>query len=486
MSKVIPLRAASGRQTHLPVVGAIRPPAPPAAGDADALIRSLDMRAPRYTSYPTADRFVEAFGPGDYARHLGNRGLTHIGGLSLYLHVPFCESLCYYCGCNKVVTRRRDKVGPYLDMLATEADLVLEHLSGPRTVNQMHWGGGTPTYLSSDEIDQLMRRLRQRFEFAPGGEFAIEIDPRAVDAEKIAVLAEHGFNRASLGVQDFDIEVQRAVNRVQPIEVTRAALEQLRSMGFTSTNFDLIYGLPLQTPESFARTLEQVIAMRPERIALYNYAHLPSRFRAQRQINDADIPAPAVKLAIAEAALQALAQAGYIDIGMDHFALPDDEMALAQRAGTLHRNFQGYTAHPEGDLVALGVSGISRVGSCYAQNVRTLPEYADRLAQRELPILRGIELSRDDLMRRSIIMGLMCQGRVSIDSIEIANLVDFDTAFERELALLEPYVELGLVAVDDSWITITAPGRSAVRAIAAVFDRFFQSSEQRQNFSRVL
>ena len=485
MSNVIPLRAVETAPRFEPSAAA---PSglPPAVSDSEALIRSLDMRAPRYTSYPTADRFVEAFGAEDFARHLASRQMTHIGGLSLYLHIPFCESLCYYCGCNKLVTRRHDKVAPYIDMLATEADLMLEHLSGPRKVTQMHWGGGTPTYLSAGEIRALMAALRERFEFASGGEFAIEIDPRAVDPEKLAVLAEEGFNRASLGVQDFDPAVQRAVNRVQPLEMTAAVLERLRALGFTSTNFDLIYGLPLQTAVGFGQTVQRVIEMRPERIALYNYAHLPTRFRAQRQIRDQDIPAPAEKLAISEAAHRALIEAGYVDIGMDHFALPEDEMALAQRSGTLHRNFQGYTAHSEGDLLALGVSGISKVGSCYAQNVRTLPEYADCLRQRELPVLRGIELSRDDLGRRSIIMGLMCQGRVSIDSIEIANLIDFSAAFERELALLHPYVELGLVTLDEQWITITPEGRSAMRAIAAVFDRYFQSSQQRQSFSRVL
>lgn len=482
--KVIPLRVSGPERA-----AAARPPGLPVAvagPEQEALIRSLDMRAPRYTSYPTADRFVEAFGPREFARHLANREMTHIGGLSLYLHIPFCESLCYYCGCNKVITRRRDKVEPYLDLMAREADLVLGHLSGPRKVTQMHWGGGTPTYLGAGQIASLMDMLRARFEFVAGGEFAIEIDPRAVDDEKLAVLAEQGFNRASLGVQDFDAEVQKAVNRVQPAEMTRAVLARLRSLGFGSINFDLIYGLPLQTAGGFARTIEQVVEMRPDRIALYNYAHLPSRFKAQRQIRDEDIPSPAEKLAISESALEALAAAGYIDIGMDHFALPDDEMAVAQRTGTLQRNFQGYSAHPEGDLIALGVSGISRVGSCYAQNVRSVAEYADRVSQGELPTLRGIELTRDDLMRRSIIMGLMCQGRVSIESIEIANLVDFRIAFARELAALRPYVELGLVTVDDSWLTITPLGRSAVRAIAAVFDRFFQQSEQRHTFSRVL
>ncbi len=482
MNNVIPLRAVPLEPRSGQAVAVEGVP----VSDTEALIRSLDLRAPRYTSYPTADRFVEAFGAQDFARHLAGREMTHIGGLSLYVHIPFCESLCYYCGCNKVVTRRHDKVLPYIELLATEADLVLEHLSGPRLVNQMHWGGGTPTYLSASEIRRLMTEFRQRFEFATGGEFAIEIDPRAADPEKLAVLAEEGFNRASLGVQDFDPDVQRAVNRIQPLEMTVAVLGRLRALGFTSTNFDLIYGLPLQTATGFARTVEQVIAMRPERIALYNYAHLPSRFRAQRQIRDEDIPSPAEKLAIAEAALEALSAAGYVDIGMDHFALPDDEMALAQRSGTLHRNFQGYTAHAEGDLIALGVSGISKVGSCYAQNVRTLPEYTDALRQRELPVLRGIELNRDDLMRRSIIMGLMCQGRVSIESVEIANLVEFQTAFAREIEQLQPYVDLGLVTLDENWITITPAGRSAMRAIAAVFDRHFQSSEQRQSFSRVL
>ena len=452
----------------------------------DDAVRALDIRAPRYTSYPTADRFVEAFGPAEYIRYLEARALGAARPLSLYVHIPFCESLCSYCACNKVITRNHDKAPPYLRRLDRELSMVLEHLGGPRAVAQIHWGGGTPTFLRNDEIRELMRSIRRGLELAPGGEYSIEVDPRAVDDEKIAVLADEGFNRMSIGVQDFDPAVQRAVHRVQPAEMTERVLAAARRVGFESTNFDLIYGLPNQSVERFAATIAQVVRMRPERIALYNYAHLPSRFKAQRRINEASLPSAAEKLAIFDMALERLCAAGYVYIGMDHFALPDDELALAQRGGRLHRNFQGYSTHADCDLISLGASAISKVGACYAQNVRGVNEYNDTVDQGLLPVLRGIELSSEDLVRRTIIMALMCQGRLSIESIEIAYLLDFREHFAAELHALEPLAKFGLVNVDDDWITVTDKGHMALRAICAVFDRHLRKSENRSAFSRVL
>ncbi len=450
-------------------------------------LRHLDIRAPRYTSYPTADRFIEAFGPQDYARHLSARALVHAGPLSVYVHIPFCESLCYYCACNKTITRRYEKAPAYVQRLLNELQLVDEHLVGDRQLSQMHWGGGTPTYLRKEEISVLMRGLREHFELLDDGEYSIEIDPRAVDGEKIELLASEGFNRMSLGVQDFDPDVQRAINRLQPVEQTRQVLEQARAAGFTSTNFDLIYGLPLQTVERYARTMEDVIEMRPERIALYNYAHLPARFKAQRHILDADLPSSAEKFAIFEMASEKLYAAGYEYIGMDHFAVPDDELAVAHRTGRLHRNFQGYSTRPDSDLIALGASSISRVGACYSQNLRGVSDYTDRVSQGQLPTMRGIELTRDDVLRRAVIMAIMCQGHIDKKAIEIAHLVDFDQYFVRELAALRPLEELQMVQLDTNTITITEQGRrKALRVVAATFDHNVQANQHRQSLSRVL
>jgi oxygen-independent coproporphyrinogen-3 oxidase len=451
------------------------------------LIRRFDRNGPRYTSYPTADRFVEAYDGPAHAGWLANR---NVGGivqpLSVYVHLPFCVSLCYYCACNKVITRDHGRSAKYLRYLGKELHLLSGHLQGSRQITQLHWGGGTPTFLSRNEMGELMDLLRSHFDFAADGEYAIEIDPRTVDADAIRFLAGLGFNRMSLGVQDYDPDVQRAIHRVQPAALVRDALSAARDNGFQSVNFDLIYGLPKQTLEGFSRTLDEVIAERPDRIALYSYAHLPSRFKAQRRIGDHALPDADTKLRLQLLAVRRFTEAGYVHIGMDHFALPDDELAQALRSGRLHRNFQGYTTQAECDLLSLGVSAISKIGPSYSQNLHGLDDYYDSLDHGQLPVARGIELSPDDLVRRAVIMGLMCQGEVSFESIETAHLIDFRTYFATELERLAQYEEAGLLECDGQSINVTGLGRHFLRGISMTFDRYLQSGQARGQFSRLI
>jgi oxygen-independent coproporphyrinogen-3 oxidase len=370
------------------------------------LLARFDVPGPRYTSYPTADRFVEAFGEAEYVQALHQRQLGTVGKqlpLSLYVHIPFCESLCYYCACNKIITQHKERAAEYLRYLSKEVELHTQHLGRGQAVSQLHLGGGTPTFMSDEELGQLMAMLREHFKFVPGGEYSVEVDPRTVDEQRLAVLAELGFNRLSFGVQDFDPAVQKAVHRIQPADQVFALVEASRRLGFESVNVDLIYGLPLQTPESFDRTLAQVNRLRPDRIALYAYAHLPERFKPQRRIHAEDLPVGAAKVAMLSRSLDALTDAGYVYIGMDHFALPDDALAVAKRQGRLHRNFQGYSTQADCDLIALGVSSIGRIGSTYSQNAKTMEAYVDLLDQGHLPVVRGLALTRDDLIRRSVI-----------------------------------------------------------------------------------
>ncbi|MCL4134633.1 UNVERIFIED_CONTAM: hypothetical protein GTU68_042015 [Idotea baltica] len=447
----------------------------------------IDNRAPRYTSYPTADRFVEAFTPADTKRYLGGRDIAHNGPLSLYIHIPFCESLCYYCACNKKVTKEHEKGLPYVHNLLKEMRLIAASLKGDKRVSQMHWGGGTPTFLNTIEIRTLLDGLKEILDFSSNGEYSIEIDPRTVQANTLSDLAELGFNRLSLGVQDFSPDVQRAINRVQPVAQVQAVLDEARSLGFKSTNFDLIYGLPKQTVETYNQTLDTVLDMRPERIALYHYAHLPSRFKSQRLIPDSDLANSTIKQEIFELANERLDSAGYDYIGMDHFALPDDELAVANRSGRLHRNFQGYSTQPDCDVIGLGASAISRIGTCYSQNARNLKEYKNRIEHNSLATIRGIELSRDDVIRRAIIMAIMCQGVVDKGSIEIAHLVDFDQYFNTELQMLQRFVADNLVSLSANRIVVTPLGRrKALRSIGSVFDSHLQRSQQRNTYSKVL
>lgn len=453
------------------------------------LLTRFDVPGPRYTSYPTADRFVEAFGEDDYVLALQQRKQGSGGvslPLSLYVHIPFCESLCYYCACNKIITKHPERAEVYLRYLHREVELHTAQCGTGQIVSQLHLGGGTPTFLSDEGLRNLMDMLRRNFTLAPGGEYSIEVDPRTVDADRLAFLAELGFNRLSFGVQDFDPEVQQAVHRIQPTEQVFALVAAARQLGFESINVDLIYGLPRQTPESFDRTLAQVAELRPDRIALYAYAHLPERFKPQRRIVSADLPGASAKVSMLARSLDSFSQAGYVYVGMDHFALPDDALAIAKRQGRLHRNFQGYSTQPDCDLIALGVSAIGRVGATYSQNAKNLDEYYDLLDQGRLPIVRGLALSRDDLVRRAVIMALMCQGELLFEPLEQSWLIDFEDYFSVELERLREMETQGLVRMNNEGVTVTPMGWYFVRGIAMVFDKYLQADRTRVRFSRII
>ena len=455
-------------------------PAPQLEFDS-GLIQRLSQSGPRYTSYPTADRFSDQFSSRDYlhaVNHLNARGARH--PLSLYIHIPFCDTVCYYCGCNKIVTKNRDKAITYLDYLKRELAMQGKLFAGFNQVEQLHFGGGTPTYLSDTQMGDLMQHLRRWFSFADDtkGEYSIEVDPRSVTAARIHSLRAQGFNRISLGVQDFDEQVQRAVNRIQPEQTTLDTIQAARDAGFRSISIDLIYGLPKQTLVSIAETLTKVIAANPDRIAVYHYAHLPHIFKPQRRISEEDLPSSDIKLEMLGLCIRQLNAAGYVYIGMDHFAKPDDELAVAQRQGLLHRNFQGYSTHAESDLIACGVSAISSVGMCYSQNAKTLDDYYDRLDQGELPIVRGYQLSMDDVLRRFIIQRLMCNFELSIRSLEQAYPIKFANYFRLELEALDELRAMGLLTIDSEWIEVTLKGRLLIRNVCMVFDRHLQQARQ--------
>ncbi len=456
----------------------------------ESLLQKLDIAGPRYTSYPTADRFVDAFGAADYAQALWQRQQgVHGGGaspLSVYVHIPFCESVCYYCACNKVITRNHGRAAAYLDALEIEIGLHVAQMGPGQAVSQLHLGGGTPTFLTDDELSRLIDMLRAAFRLVPGAETSIEVDPRTATPQRLRHLFSLGFNRLSLGVQDFDPAVQKAVHREQSLESVEALTRAARDIGFESINFDLIHGLPRQTAASFARTVEQVCALRPDRVALYAYAHLPQRFKPQRRIHAEDLPAPAIRIQMLHRAISGFLAQGYAHIGMDHFALAGDALAVAKRQGRLHRNFQGYSTQPDCDLIGLGVSAIGRMGATYSQNAKTLPEYYDALHQGHLPVARGLALTRDDLLRRAVIMALMCQGRVAFESIELSHLIDMREYFATELAQLAPLQEMGLVEIEPAAIQVTPLGGYFVRAVAMVFDRHLQADRARERFSRII
>ena len=451
------------------------------------LIRRFDVNGPRYTSYPTADRFVEAFDARALNDWLAKRAVGGVSRpLSLYFHIPFCNTICYYCACNKIITKDHGRSAKYLNYLAKEIEMQVAALGGTRQVTQLHLGGGTPTFLSHEEMHQLMESVRKHFNLVPNGEYSIEVDPRKVNFDTVEMLADLGFNRMSVGVQDFAEDVQIATNRVQSVEETKLVMDAARATGFKSISMDLIYGLPKQNVISFNRTLEQVLELSPDRISLYSYAHLPGLFKPQRRIVPADLPTADAKLQILQLAIRRLTEAGYVYIGMDHFAKPEDELTIAQRQGRLHRNFQGYSTQAECDLLAFGVSAIGKIGPVYAQNVKTLDEYYDALDRDELPVLRGIELTADDLLRRSIIQALMCHFELSIESIEIAHLIKFREYFADELEDLKAMEAGGLVKIDDDWISVMPAGRLLVRGIAMVFDRYLRADRERARYSKVI
>jgi len=441
----------------------------------EELIRKFDKSGPRYTSYPTADRFNADFNEQSYIGFLEQRAKnTTNPPLSLYLHLPFCESLCYFCACNKIITQDHSRTTEYLRYLEKEIKLVASKIGSDRKTAQLHLGGGSPTFFSSDELRQLMGVLREHFNFTDDAELGIEIDPRTVKPETLKVLSELGFNRNSFGVQDFDPAVQQAVNRIQPFSMVEAAVKESRKFKFQSVNSDLIYGLPKQTKESFARTLDSLIQLAPDRIALYNYAHLPSRFKAQRQIIEADLPSAEERLQIFLMSTQRLLDAGYIYIGLDHFAKPDDELHKAMEDLSLHRNFQGYTTRAECDLIGFGVSAIGKVGDSYCQSVRTIREYYEQLDQGKLPVEKGFSLDKDDLLRREVIMTLMCSMPLNIAQIERSYDIQFSSYFEEELKELRQYEEVGFIQVSPDAITVTAKGRLFVRATAMLFDKYLK------------
>jgi len=453
------------------------------------LIARMSQQGPRYTSYPTADRFTEGFGANDYAQAVRRlAGSATRRPLSLYIHIPFCESLCYYCACNKIITTNHDKAVKYLEYLKRELDMQAALFGDWRNVEQLHFGGGTPTYLTDAQMGDLMDFLRSRFDFASDadGEYSIEIDPRTVSPERIRSLRRQGFNRLSLGVQDFDPDVQAAVNRIQPESMTLDAIGAAREAGFRSISIDLIYGLPLQTVDTMRATLEKVVSAAPDRISIYNYAHMPQLFKSQRLIKDEDLPSPAVKLELLGLCIERLTAAGYVYIGMDHFARPDDELALAQTTGQLHRNFQGYSTHAETEMVACGVSAISSVGNIYSQNEKSLERYYGHLDRGELPVIRGIALDADDEVRRQVIQRLMCD--FALD--EKALGVEFDAYFGTELDKLRQFEQDGLLALKDGALQITARGRLLIRNVCMVFDKYFGKARevplQRMRYSRTI
>jgi oxygen-independent coproporphyrinogen-3 oxidase len=450
------------------------------------LIRRYDTAGPRYTSYPTAVEFHEGFGEMQYREQaaLSNqRG----GPLSLYFHLPFCDTVCFYCACNKIITKNRKHAEPYLENMHREIALQGALFDADRVVEQLHWGGGTPTFISHQQMRDLMRVTREHFNLADDerGEFSIEVDPREADKDTIALLREIGFNRISLGLQDFDPAVQKAVNRIQSEEETFAVIDAARENGFRSVSLDLIYGLPHQSVDSFTDTLDKVIAVAPDRLSVFNYAHLPERFKTQRQIDSDALPSAAVKLDILQRTIEHLTAAGYVYIGMDHFAKPDDELALAQQEGKLYRNFQGYSTHAECDLIGLGITSIGSIGDAYAQNVKTLAEYDERIKQGQLPVYRGIELDEDDKLRRSVITRLICDFELDMSAMGKQLGIVFADYFRDVFPQLDQFAADGLLRYDSQRIEILPAGRLMIRNICMAFDKYTQQKTQ-QRFSKVL
>lgn len=447
-----------------------------------ALIQKYNYSGPRYTSYPTALEFNEEY---DRQAFLTSVERYPTRPLSLYVHIPFCHKLCYFCGCNKVVTRQTHKADQYLDFLEKE----IRHqapLFKDRQVSQIHWGGGTPTYLSKEQISRLMGLLRDNFNVRADAEISIEADPREIELDIIDHLYHEGFNRLSMGVQDFNKEVQKLVNREEDEDFIFALIKRAKEVGFNSTNIDLIYGLPKQTPESFAYTLQKVAELAPDRLSVFNYAHLPNRFAAQRKIKDHDLPSADEKLTILQETITSLTESGYQFIGMDHFARPDDELAIAQRQGVLHRNFQGYTTNGDSDLLGLGVSSISMIGDSYAQNQKDLKTYYAAVEESGHALWKGLTMTNDDCIRRDVIKTLICNFHLTFADIEKLHNIEFKTYFADDLALLKPLAKDGLIEITESGINVTARGRLLIRNICMCFDTYLRQQARMQQFSRVI
>ena len=444
------------------------------------LIQRYDVNGPRYTSYPTAVQFTTDFSLEDYKNQIA-QGNELNKPLSLYFHLPFCDTICYYCACNKIVTKNRKRAQPYLDNLHTEIQLQAELFDTDRKVEQLHWGGGTPTFISHQQMRDLMQSTRDHFNLYDDdqGEYSIEIDPREADADTILLLRELGFNRLSLGVQDINDAVQKAVNRIQTIEQTSVVIDAARSCGFQSISLDLIYGLPLQTHRGFIDTVDKIIELNPDRISVFNYAHLPEMFKTQRQIKSEQLPSTTTKLAILEHTITRLTEAGYLYIGMDHFAKPNDELSLAQASGHLYRNFQGYSTHADCDLVGLGVTSIGKIHNSYSQNYRTIEEYTESLNNNTLPIFRGITLDQDDIIRQKVITELICNFKLDTNKIENEYAISFSNYFSQELKKLDKFIEDELVSFNNNIIHVTAKGTLFIRNICMLFDKYIKKSKHR-------
>ncbi|HKI60823.1 MAG TPA: oxygen-independent coproporphyrinogen III oxidase, partial [Mariprofundaceae bacterium] len=451
-----------------------------------------DKAGPRYTSYPTAPMFHDGVGHRAYAETLKLAAKAD-APLSLYIHIPFCNTVCYYCGCNKIVTKQYERSNPYLELLIREIDLVADQMADAsgdcrRPVTQLHFGGGTPTFLNDEQIRRLMAKLRSRFHFVPvsEGEFSIEIDPRECSENTVKTLQEVGLNRMSMGVQDFDPIVQKAVNRIQSKEETLRVLNEARQHGFESMNIDLMYGLPHQTVDTFDRTLDTIIDFSPDRIALFNYAHLPHMFMPQRRIDDDALPSPQEKLNILEHSINKLLDAGYVFIGMDHFAKPDDELTIAQREGKLYRNFQGYSTQADCDLIGLGVTSIGYVGGGFFQNRKEMDTYSEAIERGEFPVFRGYQLSDEDQLRRQVIMRLMCDFSLEFSPFEEQFGINFRDHFADGLEDLKDMVKDGLVELREDGLTVLPAGRLLIRNVAMVFDEYLRKKSEQTSFSKVI
>jgi len=435
------------------------------------LIRKFAVPGPRYTSYPPATRFTEAFTAADLAAAVAEDNRPGAGPLSLYFHLPFCETQCWFCGCNTVVTLRRDSACDYLDVLEREVALTAARLDRSRPVSQVHFGGGTPTFFPPDQLRRLGAVIHRHFTLAADCEFSVEIDPRRLTEDHVRALREIGANRASLGVQDTDPSVQIAIHRIQPQAANVQAVAWLRAHGFGSINVDLIYGLPLQTPASFGRTIDDVLALQPDRLSVFAYAHVPWIKPAQRIFDHRrQLPGPDQRLAMFALAHEKLTAAGYVDIGLDHFARPDDTLAVAQRAGTLHRNFQGYSTQSGASLYGFGISSISSTPDTYRQNLKTIPEWSAAIARGELPVERALRLTDDDRRRRTVIMRVMCDRRIDFAALSAALGAPFEALFAAELATLDDLVADGLLARTPEGYAVTPAGVPLLRVIAMRFD----------------
>ncbi|MCF8306230.1 MAG: oxygen-independent coproporphyrinogen III oxidase [Ignavibacteriales bacterium] len=451
------------------------------------LIKKYDKPGPRYTSYPTAPHFNAGFTPEKYLDEIISTNVTgNEKKLSLYFHLPFCDTLCYFCGCNMIITRNRDRIRQYTKYVKDEIDLIRTYLDPDRKVSQLHWGGGTPTHLNPDEITDLIGYINESFEYSPDPEAGCEIDPRGLTYEHLAALRKGGFNRISMGVQDFYEKVQKAVNRIQPEEMTRQVVSWVRDLGFQSINLDLIYGLPFQSEKTFADTVEKIIDISPDRIAVFNYAHVPWMKKHMALIKPEDLPQPDEKLRILKRTINQLTEAGYVFIGMDHFAKPDDEMAVALREKKLYRNFQGYSTNAGTDLYGFGITSISQIGSVYAQNLKKEKEYFDSLDKGVLTVEKGYKLNGDDTLRRDVITRLMCDFELDFESVAKEYSIDFESYFSNALSNLDGFIADGLLTLDNRKITISGMGRLLIRNIAMNFDGYIERKEDAGRYSRTV